>query len=170
VTYSALIKLGRIVTADVMPKIIAGEQPADQFYATGALRLMPGTVPVVVDHEMHRSVGQVIELFEADDTDGRWVWARTAVTDRPAWLSRGTRCSFGRYNAHVSQFGWTHRAFVQEVSLLRDLVPKEPRAHVATLYRSDEPVIERDDPVVEVFYGGDVIRRPNSGYVTGWSV
>jgi hypothetical protein len=153
-----LIKLGRLVTPTAMDEIRAGKD-GDAFYMRGGLKLLhPDGVPLVCDHDMTREVGTVHELFEADDIDGGnvrpWLWARATVTDAPAWLKRGTRCSFGFVQVHRNaDFGWTHNAIVEEVSLLSsECTPFEPLAHVALLR-----AVPTDG---EVIHGGPIIRRP----------
>ena len=53
------------------------------------------TVPLLVNHDETRVIGIVRELTRFEDTDGPWLVALATVTDRPAWLKRGTRASFG---------------------------------------------------------------------------
>jgi hypothetical protein len=166
-TYAALIKIGRLVTADVLHDLKNGNASPDRFYARGALQLLRREgVPVVVDHSMDCRIGVVHGLVEFEDTDGCWVWARARITDPPPWLRKGTRCSFGSLPIHRGGLGWIHSAFVKEVSVLSaNHEPVESRAHVARLERetSSAAGVLPSDPVAdEVIHHayGSVIRRP----------
>ena len=99
-------------------------------------------------------------------TDGKWIVARGVINgDPPSWLRQyHTKASLGFWDVHSTPHinGSTRitRAIVEEISLLRDLTPAEPLAEVTLLRRTKEP-----EPVV--FYGGELIRRPNVGQVLG---
>lgn len=161
-SYSTLIRLGPLVTPRAFDLVRSGAERADRFYERGALKLLPHGAPLVIDHDLAREIGRVDALLEFEDVDDLWLWARATVTDKPYWLKRGTPCSFGRYNVHVGHFGWTHAAFLREVSVLRDQTPAEPRAQVALLERA--AVVPADETVI---HGGAVLRRPGIGQVLG---
>lgn len=160
VTYSALIKLVRLVNGDTLGDINDGKIPADRYCQRGGLRLLKTEgVPLIVDHDMGRKVGVVHGLLEFDDVDGPWAWARAEITDPPHWVKQGTSCSYGSFPVHRSNHGWTHRSIVAEVSLLTSSqTPVEPRAHVAVLRRTSLPSTAAPREIR--LPPGTVIRRP----------
>ena len=65
------------------------------------------SVPLLVNHCADREIGVVRELMRFEDTDGPWLVAVATVTDRPDWLKRGVRASFGYKLARYSSFDRT---------------------------------------------------------------
>ena len=174
VTYTALIKLVRLVSADTFEELTEGTLNPDRYCQRGGLRLLqPEGVPLIVDHDATREVGVVHGFLEFADTDGDWAWARATISDPPPWLKTGTRCSYGSIPVHRSHHGWIHRSLVQEVSLLSsDHVPLEPRAHVAVLKRTSPatnpaPSASTNRGVEEIRLPADAIIRRPSGRVLG---
>ena len=165
-TYSALIKLVRLVGADTLEDINDGKIPADRYCQRGGLRLLKTEgVPLIIDHDPTRVAGVVHDVLEFDDTDGAWAWARATITDPPDWLRQGTSCSYGSFPVHRSNHGWTHSSLVKEVSLLSsNHTPVEPRAHVAVLRHTSLPSTAAPREIH--LPPGAVIRRP-SGRVLG---
>jgi hypothetical protein len=137
VSHSLLIKIGRIYNGELPDAVPAGRSR----YQRGAMQLLPGAVPLVVDHDEGRRIGVVEELIEIQDTDGPWLAARCTVTEPPGWLRKGTRASFGYNTLQRQQIGeWERvlRGLVNEVSVLHRQHPVEPRAHVALLQRLEQ--------------------------------
>ncbi|MEO5576456.1 MAG: hypothetical protein ABIR67_15140, partial [Gaiellaceae bacterium] len=62
-SHSVLIKLGPLISTEAMARINNGD-PAERFYARGALKLLPREIPLIVDHDMKRQVGVVERLLE----------------------------------------------------------------------------------------------------------
>lgn len=170
-SYSALIKIGRLVTAD----LVNSEPRADiSLYQRGALKLNGGAPPVLVDHDYDRPIGQVLGLFEAPDTDGHWLWARCRIDQPPDWLKKGTKASIGYkalFRGGMGEWSWIHRGLLTEVSILSPGVqPAEPLAHVALLERAASPAAGTDRPVVGdtvIYHPPGVLRRPGIGRVIG---
>jgi hypothetical protein len=178
-TQVALIKLGRLVTADLLRN--PDSLPAGTtLYQRGALELQRDT-PVCVDHDEHRPIGRVRELFEHPDTDGLWLAALTTITAPPAWLRRGTPASISYINLRTQTLGESCRVLrglVPEVSVLSPGVkPAQPGARVALLQRDQRPATTRPltpapKPVwlrqaqQEAAARGTLI-RPNIGKVLG---
>ena len=141
-THTAVIKIGPLVTADVLRN--PGSVRADRkLYQRGGLELLSlKGVPLLADHDTSRQVGTVHELINFPDTDGEWIAARATITDKPEWLKRGTRASFEFASLQDQQVGdWSRvlRGLVSEVTILSPGVrPLEPRAQVALLYRTTE--------------------------------
>jgi len=141
------------------------ERPGRDSYWGNSLKLLPGEVALLVDHDDERQIGVVRALYELAWTDGRWVVADAVVTDPPSWLRKGTPASLSRYNTHVTRSAEgaerVTSAFVNEVSVLPPGVkPAEPRAQVVHL--EAEPIAHRHqpEPEGEVIYGnGQLIRR-----------
>ena len=140
-THTAVIKIGPLVTADVLRN--PGSVRADRkLYQRGGLELLSlKGVPLLADHDTSRQVGTVHELINFPDTDGEWIAARATITDKPEWLKRGTRASFGFASLQDQQVGdWSRvlRGLISEVSILSPGVrPVEPLAQVALLYRTE---------------------------------
>ena len=89
-SHSALIKFSPVLTAERWSNP-RWTRPDRTFYWNGALKLIPGQkTPVVIDHDMERTVGVVHELFTMEWTDGPWICARATLDDPPGWL-RHTR-------------------------------------------------------------------------------
>jgi hypothetical protein len=82
-THRALVKIGRLVTVDLLN---SGPARTDlNLYQRGALKLYRDT-PVLIDHDDSRPIGHVRELSEFGDTDGDWLWAHCTIDRAPAWL------------------------------------------------------------------------------------
>ena len=164
-TYTAFIKLGRLVTRDVLYEVDSLPVGAE-FYQRGALKLMPGA-PVLVDHDDDRPIGFARELCEFPDTDGEWLAALTTITAPPGWLKRGTAASIGYASLYRQPLGDAERVLrglATEVSVLSPgRRPAQPRAQVALFRRSTDEAA----PGGQVFYGGEMIRRPAIGTIIG---
>ena len=113
-------------------------RPGRSLYDAGALTFFPGktSVPLLVNHDESREIGQVRELMNFEDVDGPWLVAVANVIDRPEWLKRGTRASFGFKLGRFSTFDRSdviRRGYIVEVSVLtaghEPLDPRCPRAH-----------------------------------------
>jgi hypothetical protein len=115
---------------------------------------------------------------EWDDLGGPWLVARAYVTDRPSWLKRGTKASFGFKAPGRSSFidGWVYNGYVTEVTVCSPShEPKEPLAEVVLLERTSPAARPTRSTAAgsdrlaagEVFYGGGLIRRPSIGRVLG---
>jgi hypothetical protein len=131
-TYTAMIKLWRLVTEDVLRNV--DSLPAgSELFQRGSMELVPGA-PVLVDHDKARPIGFIKEIFNHPDTDGEWLCALTTITDPPAWLKRGTAASISYATATRGSLGEAQRilrGLVTEVSVLSPGVrPAEPRARV----------------------------------------
>lgn len=155
-------------------------------YDHNSLTFLPHrtNVPLLINHDAERPIGVVRELMRFEDTDGPWLVAVATVTDRPEWLKRGTRASFGCKLARYSSFerhDVMRKGYVTEVSVLTvGHEPLEPGARVLTLRENANPILPEPTPtsagvpppvasagaVPGVFYGGGLIRRP-SGQVLG---
>lgn len=169
-TDKAVVKIAQIATGDLfLSDTISRDR---ELFHTGALKLAP-TVPVLIDHDESRRVGQVLELEEWDDVDGRWVVARCAI-DAPEWLRggpRGTAASMSWINLGTDQVmpgGWRrfNGGLVREVSLLTSShEPVEKHARVVVLQRSPAgtppiaPAGAAPCTTEVVTHGGPTLRR-----------
>jgi hypothetical protein len=127
-------------------------------------------VPVLVDHDDGRVVGEVREIATFPETDGRtWLFASVALSEPPEWLKRNGGVSWGYKVLQEQDVNGTRRllrAFVTEISVLSPSVqPDEPLARVTWIgeQRLRARTVEHRHPP------GRVLRRPNSGYVIGVS-
>ena len=113
---------------------------------------------MVVDHDMGRRVGVVLELVEYEDFDGPYVFARTRIEAAPGWLSKRTRASLAYIPLREQTFGGLARllrGLVTEVSVLSpSREPREPRAGVVLLRDAESP---RASPAC-----GEIIRAPGT--------
>jgi hypothetical protein len=165
-THRTVIKLGPIATSTVL--LSSPENRTSRvLYDRHGLVLTPAGAPVVINHDITRKVGRVLELAVWPDTDGDWLVARCDVTDPPEWLRRGTKASFEYATTWRWEHGgweWIRSGLVTEVSILTPSTqPAEPRAQFVLLERS-----EIKQPGDLVLHGnGQVIRRPNIGTVLG---
>jgi hypothetical protein len=166
VTYTAQIKFAPIFNGKL------DERPGRFLYQRGGLTLR-GDTPILVDHDESRR-GDRAEVYEFADLDGPWLVADAEITAPPEWLSTRTKASFEFAPLQQQQAnGWNRilRALVTEVSILSPGTnPAEPLARVMLLrQRSPAAVGATSDAaaVGEVFYGGQMIRRPNIGRVLG---
>lgn len=143
-------------------------------YDHNSLTFLPHrtNVPLLINHDAERPIGVVRELMRFEDTDGPWLVAVATVTDRPEWLKRGTRASFGCKLARYSSFerhDVMRKGYVTEVSVLTvGHEPLEPGARVLTLRENANPILPEPTPtsagvpppvasagaVPGVFYGG----------------
>ena len=176
-THSAVIKLAPILTAERWDDS-AWTRPGRTFYWPGSLRLLPGKpTPLVVDHDMSRTIGTVNELTRMDFVDGPWIVARGVVDDPlPSWVrTYRTKASFGSWRVHATTHadGWERvtKAIVKEVSLLSPaLEPAEPLAQVVLVQRSTSTPTNRASamPADGVIHTppGATLRRPG-GQVLG---
>ena len=162
-THTATIKIAPIFTLERF------DDPAWRsdrtMYESGALSFLPGTeeIPLLISHDEQQVVGVVHELMRMEWVDGLrvgpWIVARCTVEDRPEWLGRYTRASFGfktlhrrEVNIRGTKADVIARAIVHEVSVLPESVqPAEPLAAVVSI----RPIED------EVIYGkpGQVLRR-----------
>ena len=130
-------------------------KPGRTLYDHASLSFFPGktSVPLLVNHDENREIGLVRELMRFEDTDGPWLVAVATLTDRPDWLKRGVRASFGFKLARYSSFDHDvlRKGYLTEVSVLTaGHEPLEPGARVLTLHRSEAG---------EVFWGGPTLHR-----------
>lgn len=136
----ALVHIGRIYTGDPIPD-------GQKRYGRNGMKLAPWveSVPVLVDHDEARRIGTVERLDIFDDAStGLWLTAScTLYPDAPAWIRKGTGASFGHKLTYRSSFvdGWLHGGYVEEVTVCREQVPREPLARVGLIY--DEPEAKR---------------------------
>ena len=143
-TFTSLIKFAPLTTLERVndPR---WSRPGRTMYDAGALTLLPGrpSVPVLVNHDKTRVIGAVTSLTRFEDVDGPWLAALAQITDRPPWLERGCRCSFGYGPAGTGQFAGCEilrRGVVTEVSVLSPGVePAEPLAQVLTIHPTETP-------------------------------
>ena len=140
-THAVCVKLAPVLTAERWDDP-TWTRPGRDLYWSGSLRLLPGKpTPIVRDHDMDEVLGTVTELATMPFTDGLWIVARGVVDDPPPWLRQyQTKASFGHWTVHATPHAdgceRVTSVIVKEVSLLRDLEPAEPLAHVALLQRS----------------------------------
>ena len=171
---AVLLRLAPVVTIAELQKPDSGRPYMLQ---SGCVeRLFPDRVlPVVIDHDKSRVVGRVLEFYENDCwTGGRWLFARCEVTDPPAWLRKGTGCSWGYHSLQDQAMpgGWTRELSVAatEVSLLSpSRKPVDPLARVIWIEEGkDSSAVGTDRPAAgEVILGGRRIVRHNIGQVLG---
>jgi hypothetical protein len=146
----ALVRLGPTVSFE----LIDSNQTKRTLYDSTGIRPVPGKVaPVVIDHDMDRRVGEVLELVTMDDVEpwpvcARWLCARVRLSDdAPAWLKRGTPASISYYTMFESEInGWPiiREGLLNEVTLCSAThKPVEPLAKVILL---------RDEPAAEVIH------------------
>ena len=152
-TYTALIRLARVVDIDVMHNLDALD-PGQDLFQKGAAVLSPPVVergdrvPVYVNHDKGRPIGYVRELTYIDDTDGLWLTAFALIEDRPEWLQRNSDASIAYHQLERRQLGPTTRilrAWVSEVSVLAPThKPANKGAKVWSLRRSAAAAITSD--------------------------
>ena len=141
-------------------------RPGRTMYDHDSLTFFPNrtSVPLLVNHDETRVIGVVRELTRFEDTDGPWLAALATVTDRPAWLKRGTRASFGYRGGRTSSFDGDvlRQGWVTEVSVLTaDHEPLEPGARVLTLRENANPIRPVAPAGATVIAGnGQLLRRP----------
>jgi hypothetical protein len=142
----ALIRLGPCATVGL---INSGVERRLLYDSTGIRRFPHRRTNVVVDHNKARPVGEVLDLFEMDDTvpagvrDARWLVARCRIDDdAPAWLKRGTGASISFCKGFESTVGgWPiiRSGWLNEVTVCSPAhKPVEPLAQVMLL-RVEEP-------------------------------
>ena len=104
-TYTTLIKIAPITTLERVndPN---WARSGRTLYDHGSLTFFPGktSVPLLVNHDENHEIGVVRELMRFEDTDGPWLVAVANVSDRPEWLKRGVRASFGFKLGRTSSF------------------------------------------------------------------
>jgi hypothetical protein len=121
-----------------------------QMYASlDALRFMPNrtTAPLLVDHDPDCEIGTVTGLWRFQALDGPWICADATLHEPPeAWMKRGRGVSFGSkpYGRRAATFTGPEdqvvtAAFLEEVSVILALSPREPLAEVLSV-RETEPV------------------------------
>src|SRR5262245_37476421 len=93
-TYTALIAFAPLTTLERV------NDPAWKhgrtMYDPGALTLLPGqAAPVLVNHNHDRVLGTVTSIVRHEQADGPWLCAIATIHDRPCWLEKHTRASFG---------------------------------------------------------------------------
>jgi len=176
-TYEIAVKVAPVFTGDRF------EDPAWRdriMYRSDALLFRGRPVPLVVNHDKSRQLGEIAKIYKLDD-DGPWlVGIGTMTGERPEWLKRGTPASLRCYPLFRRDVVIRERradviakALLDEISVLSPgNEPGEPLARVLLLRES--PVAVRDTSgrasaggEGEVFYGGPIIRRPNIGRVLG---
>lgn len=156
-SHSAVIKFAPIVSKEVLldtDKLRAGRS----LYQAGSLTLAKDA-PVVVDHNMEKTIGRVEEIFRHEDVDGPWYAARCSLDRPPGWLRRGTPASFAFVNLARQDLGAGERilrGYVTEVTVCSTSHrPVDPAAKVclvrelepAELARRANPLeIDLDDP------------------------
>jgi hypothetical protein len=166
VSLPVLLRVAPLVTAR---ELLEPERGRRVMFQGSALTPYPGRdVPVVIDHDDANVVGHVKEFATFPDSNGwSWIFASCDVTEPPAWLRRNGGVSLSYRVLRDQDMGtWQRvlRALVDEVSLLSPSVqPAEPLARVAWIgeERSEARAVEHRDP------RGQLLRRPNSGYVIG---
>lgn len=142
-TYNAVVRLGKLVTPDVL-RSVETLRPGAEFFQRGALQLGldDRPVPVCIDHDRTRQVGAVRSLFEFDDTDGVWLAATATILDAPGWLAKGTPASRTTASWQHTALGAASRILrgaLTELSILSPGVkPNEPGARVMVLERAGE--------------------------------
>jgi phage head maturation protease len=145
----ALIRFAPLVTEEVL-RDPAALNPQRIYYQRGALRLLGDRpVPLLINHDVNRQVGEVTEFVELEEADGLWLYARATVTDPPEWLTvQRTKASFGFGPVERQRFGNLDRVLrgvVREVSILSpSRAPADELARVVLLrdrpaHRSGEP-------------------------------
>ena len=105
-TYTTLIRFAPLTTLERLNDPL-WVRPGRTMYDNHSLTFLPhrtSGVPLLVNHDPEREIGVVRELMRFEDTDGPWLVAVATVTDRPEWLKRGTRASFGCKLARYSSF------------------------------------------------------------------
>lgn len=157
-THTACIKFARAFDPQ---RIIDGPpQGEPTMFDRAGLTFLPGTrtIPLVVDHDLERQIGEVHEIVRWGWTDGEWLVARCSISDpMPPWLKKGTRASFSSRKLHSHDLhGWTHvtRALMEEVSVLLSQRPVEQCAEVLLLEHSSSPTGASDRAAA-----GDTYRR-----------
>ena len=169
-SHTALIKFAPLVSAEALldpGSVRAGRQ----LYDHGAFRLLRPDLPILVDHDDSRQVGIVREVAEIADTDGDWLAALATFTDPPGWVTRGTPVSFGYHTFRRQQIGdWSriNSGLLTEISVLsQTMKPADTRARVLTFGPADDAAARSSTAGDVVFYGGETLIRPNTGYVIG---
>jgi hypothetical protein len=119
-----------------------------------------------LNHDDDRVIGSIYSVLAYEDTDGPWLAAMATIDEPPEWLRKNdTKASFCFKPLTRSQaFGCeiVRHGILDEVSVLSpDRRPQEPLARVVSL-REAEPGLNPGD---QVFYGGQVLRRPGIGRV-----
>lgn len=141
----ALIRLGPTASAEIM------NSDLEKRTLYGRVRMLPQGANVVIDHDEHRSIGRVLDVFEMDDVvhgvRSRWVTARARIDDdkRPGWLKIGTGASISMLPLSKSEwFGWpiTRDGALEEVTVCSpDTRPIEPCAKVLSLRDEEIPML-----------------------------
>lgn len=163
--YTTLIRFAPLVTLERLNDPL-WRRPGRTAFDHGALSFFPGktSVPLLVNHDPEREIGVVRELTRFMDTDGPWLAALCTVTDKPEWLKRGTRASFGYKCGRTSTFDRDvlRKGWVTEVSVLTaGHEPLEPGARVLTLREDANPILPVAPAGATVIAGnGQIIRRP----------
>lgn len=138
-TYSAIIRLGPLVSAEALldpSSVRAGRS----LYQRGSMTLLRGAA-VLVDHDEDLIVGAVEKLWEWTEGTGGWLVARCRIDEPPAWLKQGsTKASFRYANLgppqRVGDWERVSRGLVTEVSLLSSArLPADGAAKVLLLER-----------------------------------
>ena len=171
-TYDACSKVCRAYDTDALRGPVRG---SGEVYLPAGLTFLPSqsTVPVVIDRDHAKQVGEVFDLCTWEWTDQRWIITRARIDRPPAWLRYGTRASISTRRLRTYEINdWTviSRALVDEVTIVGPgFRPVEPCAEVV-LYRQakerkPQPTAQPAGRVVYTPPGG-VLRRP-SGRVLG---
>ncbi len=135
-SWDVFLRFARVYNSDLLdgPPRFSGT-----LYARGSLRFKPADVdvPLLCDHDDAQEIGRVRKIEEMKDTDGRWYVALATVTEKPAWLKRGTRASFGYIPLFRTDLnGWEliTSALVKEVTVTSaSHQPLDSGARVLTL-------------------------------------
>ena len=159
----ACIKVCRAYDTNALLGPVRGT--GDMYDLGGLTFLKRESVPVVVDHDEGKPVGEVHELVAWNFTDGRWIVARARLDAPPGWIRRGTPASFSSRPLQTSEInGWRiiTRALIDEITIVSSTHRAvEPSAAVVLLKGTTST-----SSVGEVSYGGTIIRR-NIGHVLG---
>ncbi len=142
-SHTALIRFAPLTTLQRVNDPV-WKRPGRTMYDSGALTFHPGktSAKLLVNHDDDHEIGVVHTLTRWEDTDGPWLAAIAEITDRPEWLERGTRASFGYGPIHTAPdvFGCEilRRGIVNEVSVLSPgREPAEPLACVLALHPTE---------------------------------